>query len=86
MPWRLILAPRAEKDLEAMSRREREAMARALERLVANPGAVDLRKLSGQTDQWRLRMGRWRAILELDNETGTVRLLRVLPRGRAYRG
>lgn len=75
----------ARKDLEDLAARDRRAVGLALGRLVDNPAAVDLAKLSGQGAEWRLRVGRLRVILELLNEDGRIRVLRVLPRGRAYR-
>jgi len=42
------------------------------------PGSVDLVKLEG--NHWRLRSGRWRAILELDTRMGTITVVRVRAR------
>lgn len=85
MVWKLIVAPRAERDVARLPPRDREAITRALELLPADPGRSDLKKLAGSQNRWRLRVGGWRVILELDNAGGTMRVLRVLPRGRAYR-
>ena len=42
--------------------------------------------MSGITPpQWRLRVGAWRVRFNRDPEARTVLILRVLPRGRAYR-
>jgi len=84
MPWQLIVAPRAEKDLADLPLRDRQAMGRALDSLTRDPAAVDLRKLEGRPGHWRLRVGRWRAVLRLDNAAGAVYVLRVLARDRAY--
>lgn len=85
MPWELIVAPRARRDLMQLAARDRDAVRTALDDLSDDPGRVDIAKLRGRPNEWRLRVGRWRVILELDNTTGTIRALRVLPRGRAYR-
>lgn len=85
MPWQLIIAPRAEREMNAFSRRDREAIIQALDRLIADFGRADVRKLSGRGGEWRLRVGRWRVIFELDNQRGLINVTRVLPRGRAYR-
>ena len=85
MPWHLELTRRAAKDLDALSSREREAVEQRLEHLADDLGSVDVTKLSGRSDQWRLRMGRWRVILQMDNSKGTLYALRVLPRSEAYR-
>ena len=55
---------------------------RALER---DPQLVDFKKLGGAQDLWRLRVGRWRAIIRFDTASGLLTVERVLPRDRAYR-
>jgi mRNA interferase RelE/StbE len=45
----------------------------------------DVKRLRGTTEL-RLRVGDWRVRFELDHVAGVMRVLRVLPRGRAYRG
>ena len=85
MPWRMVLTRRAEKDLDELPPHDREAVRRALSRLVTDPSSADLRKLAGREDEWRLRVGRWRAILQLDTAAGTIGVLRILARSDAYR-
>jgi mRNA interferase RelE/StbE len=54
----------------------------ALDRL-SDPRSGALRKLVGRPE-WRLKVGDWRVLGELDIETHTIRVARILPRGRAY--
>ncbi len=85
MPWKLIIAPRAERDLAALPARDREAIRQVLRRLANAPDTTDLKKLGGRRGEWRVRVGRWRLILELNNATGEMSITRVLPRKDAYR-
>ena len=85
MPWRLVVARRAENELDGLPVHDQDAVSKALARLPTDPGGAHLRKLEGRGDLWRLRVGRWRVILRLDNATGVIHVLRVVPRGRAYR-
>jgi mRNA-degrading endonuclease RelE of RelBE toxin-antitoxin system len=85
MPWELIVLPRAARDLAALPERDRMVVGQALDNLRNNPGQADLAKLSGRAGQWRLRVGRWRATLELRANEGRIYVLRVLPRKNAYR-
>lgn len=57
----------------------------ALDRLTGNPPTGDVVRLAGIDDEWRLRVGDWRVRFTRDLETGVIQVLRVLPRGRAYR-
>ena len=85
MPWDLVITRPAKKDLTALSATVREAIERALARLTDDPDSVDVRKLAGRENEWRLRVGDWRVLLRFDNATGTMYVLRVRPRGSAYR-
>jgi mRNA-degrading endonuclease RelE of RelBE toxin-antitoxin system len=79
--WGIEVTPRDVRNLDApVSRRVREA----LERLVENPADTPLVRLQG-SDELRFRVGDWRVRLRLDTATRTIVVLRVLPRGRAYR-
>ena len=85
MPWKLAVTARATKDLTDVGPRDRASIERAFDRLAIAPHLADISKLQGTHDEWRARVGRWRIILRLENDTGTIVVLRVLPRGIAYR-
>ena len=76
--WGIEVTPRARRDVRNLdppvSRRVREAL----------PAEAQLMRLQG-SDELRLRVGDWRVRLRLDSATRTIVVLRVLPRGRAYR-
>jgi mRNA-degrading endonuclease RelE of RelBE toxin-antitoxin system len=55
----------------------------ALDRLVRDPPAGDVVKLTGR-EEWRLSVGDWHVRMRFDDAQSTVIVLRVLPRGRAY--
>jgi mRNA interferase RelE/StbE len=40
--------------------------------------------MSDGREGWRLRVGDWRVLLDIDENARTIKVLRVLPRGRAY--
>ena len=83
MPWRLEVSRRARRELSALPPDVRRTIGLALERLASDPSRADLKKLSD--GNWRLRVGQWRAILDLDNQTGLMSLQRVVNRRDAYR-
>lgn len=86
MSWRLRYSQRAIRDMRNIPLPDRQAINDRLASAALDPGSVDFRKLTGSKSQWRVRVGRWRATLDLDNQTGMMTVLRVLPRDRAYRG
>jgi len=56
----------------------------AIERLAVTPEGPATVALVGR-DGRRLRVGSWRVLYLVDAGAGTLTILRVLPRGRAYR-
>jgi mRNA-degrading endonuclease RelE of RelBE toxin-antitoxin system len=86
MPWRVDISRRAGRDLNQLNVEDRNAVLAALRRLSDDPASVDLWKLAGTSSGWRLRVGRWRIILEATNRRGTMRVDRVLDWRDAYRG
>jgi mRNA interferase RelE/StbE len=81
--WALEFERRAERDLTRLDPQIARRIIAALDRLPDRGPSLDLRRLQG-SDEWRLRVGDWRVRLELDFETRTVVVVRVLPRRRAY--
>jgi mRNA-degrading endonuclease RelE of RelBE toxin-antitoxin system len=67
-----------------LDRRTRERIVGAVERF-AETGYGDLRRVQTRPGELALRVGDWRVFLAVSAARETVRVLRVLPRGRAYR-
>lgn len=84
--WKVELTRPAQRDLRRLDPQIERRVRAALRRLEADPRAGDVRKLSGSSDQWRLRVGDWRVRFTRDESRKLISVLRVLPRGRAYRG
>lgn len=79
-----IFSARAGRDFKRLDPPIQRRVVGALDWLTDDPPAGDVVKLAN-TDEWRLRVGDWRVRFDRDAETGVVNVLRVLPRGRAYR-
>jgi mRNA interferase RelE/StbE len=74
----------ADKALARMPRNFRELLVSKIEGLARDPfGAVNVRKLVGQPG-YRLRVGDWRVIYDVEQERLVVRVLRIGPRGGVY--
>ncbi len=84
-PWQVVLTHPAERDLAKLPSKDQAAVSRSIDRLAADPSGVDMKKLAGKPDEWRLRVGDWRVRFAFDSETHAIFVLRVLPRGHAYR-
>lgn len=56
----------------------------AIDALRENPRPVGVRKLQGRTDYYRIRVGTYRVVYEIDDEARLVRVTRVRHRREAY--
>jgi len=82
-PRTLRFTRSAQKELRRLDPPVRTRVLVALDRLVAEDGPLDVRRLTG-SEQYRLRVGDWRVIFDHDPATRTILVRHVLPRGRAY--
>jgi mRNA interferase RelE/StbE len=53
--------------------------------LTADPRPSGCRKISGSKSDWRIRIGDYRVVYEIDEKTKVVRVMRVRHRREAYR-
>lgn len=67
MPCKIEITKGARNNLADLPSNDRNAVHRALERLAQDPAGVDLAKLVGTEDKWRMRVGRRRVRPLLDN-------------------
>ncbi len=84
MSWEVVWADRAREDLRRLDRQMAKRIVTAVLRL-ADAGQGDVKKLTGEGDELRLRVGDWRVRFQFLHGTGTMEVLRVLHRSRAYR-
>lgn len=78
----LVWSRRARKDFDALDRTIRDRVRTGIERLAEGEG--DVRRLSGYSPPlFRLRVGDLRILFR--HESGTLVILRILPREKAYK-
>ena len=77
------LKPRAGKDLRRIQKQDASRIADALERL-ADSLSGDVKRLTNFTPEYRLRVGLYRVLFEVENENEIV-VYRIVHRREAYR-
>ena len=82
---RVSLERAAERELKRLSVEDFQRLIDHIKRLAENPRPAGCRKITGSERDWRIRVGDYRVIYEVDDETGTVRVMRVRHRREAYR-
>ena len=83
--YAITFARSARKELEALSR---PIVARVLNRIEAlgrDPRPAGCRKLVGQGNLWRIRVGDYRVIYEIDDSRQTVDVSAIRHRSDVYR-
>jgi mRNA-degrading endonuclease RelE of RelBE toxin-antitoxin system len=84
--WSWRLTPPAERDVKRLDRPVVVRVFAALDKLVMNYPEGNVVRLQGVTPpEYRLRVGDWRVRFKPEIEDRVVYVLRVLPRGKAYR-
>ena len=83
--YRVLLERAAEKDLKSLSSKLHNQVIATLQRLAKNPRPSGCRKLAGADNDWRVRVGDYRIVYEIDDTDQNVRVNRVRHRREVYR-
>ena len=76
--------PSAEKQLARIPNPDKGRILAAIAALEEDIEGRDIRPLSGRTD-YRLRVGKWRVLMDVDDENRAIYINRVGPRGDIYK-
>jgi mRNA interferase RelE/StbE len=82
--YRVELAPAADRQRRKLSVDVQKRIVRALEQLETDPRPPGVRKLQGEDDLWRLRVGDYRVIYTIEDDQLLVLVVRVANRRDAY--
>ena len=83
--WQVILARQPQKVLRRLPRRLLQRVERTIEGLAENPRPPGCKRLVGHRDLYRVRVEDWRIIYALEDDRLIVLIVKIAPRGRAYR-
>ena len=82
---RVILRPAAQRDLRQLSPEVYKRVIADIRALAHDPRPPGCRLLRDQASRtWRVRVGEWRILYDIDDAAGVVRVLHVLHRSKAY--
>jgi mRNA interferase RelE/StbE len=84
--WELVYSRDAQRSLRELVRNDRERIVQKLKALAVNPQArnVNVAKMKG-SHHYRLRIGDWRVIFDLNTKGRVIEILVIKSRGSAYR-
>jgi len=78
------LAASAEKELGALPAKVVARIVTRIEGLAVNPRPPRCKKLKGGDHEWRVRVGDYRIVYEIDDTARTVDVTRIAHRREAY--
>ena len=85
MSYRLEVVRKAQKQLARIQTQDRERIIEEIDVLAEDPKPPGSTKLKGYVSSWRIRVGYYRVIYELDETAGEIKVTRVAHRREAYR-
>jgi mRNA interferase RelE/StbE len=85
MSFTVLLRPAAEREWRKLPPEIRPRISQALLKLEDNPRPQGVSRLSGYANRWRLRVGDYRVIYQIDDAAKEVVILRVAHRREVYR-
>jgi mRNA interferase RelE/StbE len=83
--YAVLLEAGAERSLRRLDAVVFRRVVAALRILADNPRPAGCRKLTGSDRDWRVRVGNYRVVYEIDDKNREVRVLRIRHRRDAYR-
>lgn len=83
--YEINLTSSARKEVRNLERPIASRVGAALDALVTEPRPPGCRKLEGEDDSWRVRVGDYRIIYMIDDRAATIQVIAVRHRRDAYR-
>ena len=83
--YEVYLEKAAENDLKRLPTTTFHRIIPHIKALAENPRPLSCRKLTGSKNDWRIRIGDYRIIYEIDEKAKAVRIMRVRHRREVYR-
>lgn len=83
--YEVYLEGAAQQDLRGLPADDFRRVTFHINSLPVNPRPSGCRKITGSKSDWRLRVGNYRVLYEIDDKAKVVRVMRVRHRREAYR-
>ncbi len=85
MTYRVELTPRARRDLKSLPQQAQSRLQPHLDALEQNPRPHGVKKLAGEDDTYRIRVGAYRILYQIQDRVLVVLVVKIAPRREAYR-
>ena len=85
VPYSILFTSRAGRDFYGLDRAVQQRLQTAIDRLAANPIPVGARKLQGDEPYFRIRVGDYRVVYEVNGKQLAVIVVKIGHRREIYR-
>ena len=88
MSYKVLVHPKVAREIKELPKAHKAKLSELIDALSQNPvpfRKFDIRKLKGQKDRYRVRLGNFRLIYEVDKEEKLILILKIERRCRAYK-
>ena len=82
--WTVEVKDDVKHKLKQIPNPDKERIKQAVIKLRDEPETLDIKKLVGRKG-YRLRVGKWRLLMDMDNTEQSVYVYKLAPRGEAYK-
>lgn len=83
--WQVLISRQAERVKRRLDKPLRKRLDKAIQGLAQDPYPSNSRKLVGYENYYRLRVGNWRVIYTVRKQRLIVLVIKIAPRGQAYK-
>jgi mRNA interferase RelE/StbE len=83
--YEVLIERTAERDLQSLPSNILNRIAPRIKALAEDPRPSGCHKLTGSRNDWRIRIGDYRVVYEIDDKRKQVRIFRVRHRREVYR-
>ena len=83
--YEVLIERTAERDLKSLPTHLFDRIVPRIKGLADNPRPAGCHKLAGSKNDWRIRIGDYRVLYEIDDASKRVRIFRVRHRREVYR-
>lgn len=83
--YEILIEREAERDLKKLSAKNFYLIIPHIKALANDPRHRGARKLLGSKNDWRIRVGNYRIIYEISDQTKEIRVMKIRHRREAYR-
>ena len=84
MIYEVIFTHKSAKFIEALPHGHKQKLRNIIESMGSSPFSYPYRKIRGETNLYRIRLGKFRMLYEIDEKEKRVVILKVDKRGKVY--